>query len=214
MSNSTDFDYLVGGKPLRVIFLTSGTGTFVPLVDQSRCFVWLQQGGNGGGYSPGPGGSLGGAAGACVELMIRIPIAGYTYIVGAGGAADGGVGSPTSLNYGWFAAGPTVTRPGCAGPSGGVGGISDGSSYQGAGEPGGSFGGPAGGVGGAANAVTHRGGGGGGGSSYYGAGGAGGAGGAPGSAGIGFGSGGGGGGGYGHGAVGNGGCIEIWEFGA
>ena len=211
MSKLSDFWPSGTGTPLRVVSYASGTGKFTTLVDQSRCMVRLQQGGDGGAGPGNATGNNGGKAGAFVEVFIRVPIAGLTYVVGAAGAA-GASGSPTSL--GGYVAGPTVTKPGSVGPLGGVGGATDGSTYQFGGADGESFGGPAGGAGGAANAGTHRGGGGGGGSSFYGTGGAGGAGGSVGSAATGYGAGGGGGGGYAAGGAGSGGYIEIWEFGA
>lgn len=219
MSNSSDFDYVSSGRPLRVTSYTSGTGTFIPLVNYSRCLVRLQQGGDGGKNNYTAAGSDGGNAGAFVEAYIRVPIAGLAYAVGSGGsgaAAGGGhspgAGAPTTL--GGFTAGSTVTRHGCIGPAGGAGGASDGATYQVAGNTGSSFGGPPGGSGGAATLPGHTGGGGGGGSSYYGAGGAGGAGGSAGSDATGYGAGGGGGGGYGAGGSGTGGLIQIWEYGA
>lgn len=219
MSKLSDFWPTGSGTPLRVVSYTSGTGTFTPLVDQSRCMVRLQAGGDGGSNNYNAAGSPGGSAGAFVEAFIRVPIAGLSYAIGAGGAgaaAGGGhsasAGSPTTL--GNLCAGPTVSRTGCLGPSGGAGGAADGSTYQAVGFGGSSFGGPPGGVGGAATAIGHTGGGGGGGSSFYGTGGTGGAGGAAGVNATGYGAGGGGGGGYGAGGAGSGGYIEIWEFGA
>lgn len=216
MSNSTDFNLAAAGKPIRFVNYLSGTGTFTPLVNLSRCLVRLQAGGQAGFASINAWGGRGGDAGAFVEFFIRVSIAGIAYSIGAGGASNGALGSVTSL--GSVIAGPTVTRPEFVGAFGSDGGNTDASTYAFAGTQGKSFGGPVGGVGGAAYSTT-RGGGGGGGSSLYGTGGAGGAGGlvtgGAGSAGAGYGAGGGGGGGYyGTGGAGTGGLIEIWEFGA
>jgi len=209
MSKLSDFWPTGSGTPLRVVSYTTGTGTFTPLVDQSRCMVRLQAGGQGGQTGQGLIGGGGGQAGAFVEVFIRVPIAGLTYAVGAGSANANSYGSPTSL--GAFSAGPSVTRAGSTPPAGGPGGTSDGSTYATTGGTGSSFGGPAGGAGGPANGNT-QGGGGGGGSSFFGTGGSGTTG--VGGAGTGYGAGGAGGRGASAGGAGSGGYIEIWEFGA
>lgn len=83
-------DLIPGNKPKRVVELTSGTGTFTPLVANSWCRVTLQApGGGGAGGVTAPvyqtQGAGGGGAGGCVTLWLRV--AGATpYVVGAGGA--------------------------------------------------------------------------------------------------------------------------------
>lgn len=97
MSNLSDF-IASGGKPKRVTRYTSGTGTFTPLNDNALCLVRIQGGGGAGGANGNFRG--GGGAGAMVEFLIRVPIAGMAYSVGAGGVStigvtNGGDGSPT-----------------------------------------------------------------------------------------------------------------------
>lgn len=101
MSNATDLFGTGGGKPKLITPYTTGTGTYTPTVDMARCFVRLQAGGGGGWASAG---SCGGGGGAMVEGWIRIPIAGLTYVVGAGGAVSVS-GSPTTF-------GPMKANPG------------------------------------------------------------------------------------------------------
>ena len=84
MQSASDLLGLAGGKPKLITRITSGTGTYVPTADMARCLVRIQ-GGGGGGYNSG--GSAG-SGGAMVEVMIRIPIAGLAYAVGAGGAVN------------------------------------------------------------------------------------------------------------------------------
>lgn len=76
-------DLFGGGsaKPKLVTQLTSSTGTYVPTENNARCLVRVQGGGAGGHASAG-----GGGGGAMVEEVVRIPIAGMAYAVGAGGA--------------------------------------------------------------------------------------------------------------------------------
>lgn len=76
---------LAGAKPKQITPYTTGTGTYTPTVDMARCFVRVQAGGGGGSTI---GGGAGGGGGAMVEAWIRIPIAGLTYVVGGGGAAN------------------------------------------------------------------------------------------------------------------------------
>lgn len=78
MSNATDL-FGGGGKPKLITRLTSGSGTYVPTADMARCLVRIQGGGGGALNNCGAGG------GAMVEVMIRVPIAGLPYVVGAGG---------------------------------------------------------------------------------------------------------------------------------
>lgn len=85
--NLSDF-MAAGAKPKLITLLTSGTGTYVPTADNARCFVRVQGGGASG--ATGAGG-MGGGAGAMVEGLLRIPIAGVAYTVGAGGAATSSV---------------------------------------------------------------------------------------------------------------------------
>lgn len=92
------FDYtpaLLGSKPKRITLLTSAapTGTYVPTEDMARCLIRVQAGG-GGGW--GTAGNAGGGGGAMIEEVVRIPIAGWAYVVGAGGAVST-AGSPSTL---------------------------------------------------------------------------------------------------------------------
>lgn len=79
--------FLSGAKPKSITRYTSAvpTGTYVPTEDMARCFVRVQAGG-GGGYSGIS--TAGGGGGAMAEVMIRVPIAGLPYVVGAGGAIN------------------------------------------------------------------------------------------------------------------------------
>jgi hypothetical protein len=76
-----DLFSVAGSKPKLITAYTSGTGTYVPTENNARCLVRLQ-GGGGGGHATGSGGG----GGAMIEFIIRIPIAGLAYAVGAGGA--------------------------------------------------------------------------------------------------------------------------------
>lgn len=78
-------NYVGGSKPKLITLLTSGTGTYVPTADMARCLVRVQ-GGGGGGSTQGSG--TGGGGGAMIEVMIRVPVAGLAYAVGAGGATE------------------------------------------------------------------------------------------------------------------------------
>ena len=78
-------NYVGGSKPKLITLLTSGTGTYVPTADMARCLVRIQAGG-GGGSTANTG--TGGGGGAMVEVLVRVPIAGLAYAVGAGGAAE------------------------------------------------------------------------------------------------------------------------------
>lgn len=215
-----------GGTPM-VTTYTSGTGTFVPSVDNARCVVFVQGAGGGGGRGTN-GSSLtasGGSAGAMLVAELRIPIAGVPYSVGAAGVGStnpgfAGTGGAKTV----FAA--ITANPGAGGSAtsglaeGGAVGLLRGSNVAGglgySGGGGGNGGTAVNGVAGSAtnfvfNAANGTaaggvadgsyGGGGGAGDSYFGRGGAGGNGGAStgvaGSSGSGYGSGGGGGGGGG-----------------
>lgn len=105
------------GAPLRVVELTSGSGTFAPLAPRSWCRVTVVGGGGGGGRPAASGaGAGGGGGGGTNARWVRVD-AGVTYSVGAGGAvqstlntagnsgsssrfwviaASGGVGGPTT----------------------------------------------------------------------------------------------------------------------
>jgi len=87
--------FLAGAKPKLITRYTSAapTGTYVPTVDNARCLVRIQ-GGGGGGWSTA--GNAGGGGGAMIEEVVRIPIAGWAYVVGAGGAVST-AGSPSTL---------------------------------------------------------------------------------------------------------------------
>jgi len=114
MSLLSDF-VASGGKPRLITRLTSGTGTHVPTADMARCLVRIQGGGAGGGPSAS---TSGGGGGAMVEVVVRIPIAGWAYAVGAAGAA-GAAGSPSSLGI-YIANGG---MQGASGPYPGRGGL-------------------------------------------------------------------------------------------
>ena len=96
-----------GGKPKLVTLLVSGTGTYVPTADNARCFVQVQAGGGSGCTT-----LCGGGGGAMVEGIVRVPIAGLPYVVGAGGAAvtvnSGNAGSKSQF-------GSIVASPGGGG---------------------------------------------------------------------------------------------------
>jgi len=215
---------MAGAKPKVITPYTSSTGTHVPTVNMARCLVRLQAGGSGGHST-----NYGGGAGAMTEWWVRIPIAGWVYVVGAGGAVSvngspttlgalfampgsygngngPGVGGAISMLKGWVDTdGAAMLNGGCAGVSGGHGGYGSAS------------GGPVGhpisdaGFSGAGVASTtniympgNGQGNGSGGDSFYGKGGT--TGNAP--AATAYGAGG------GINAAGRGGYIEIWDFGA
>ncbi len=77
-----DLFLVAGSKPKLITQYTSGTGTYIPTVDNARCLVRIQ-GGGAGGHATGSGGG----GGAMVEVFIRIPIAGLPYAVAAAAAA-------------------------------------------------------------------------------------------------------------------------------
>ena len=98
-----------GGKPKLITPYTSGTGLYEPTVDMARCLVRLQAGGGGGGAT----GNIGGGGGAFLEFVVRVPIAGLPYVVGAGGSV-GVAGGTTSF-------GKTSASSGASGATGGGG---------------------------------------------------------------------------------------------
>lgn len=77
------------GAPIEI---TSGTGTHVPSADGLWCRVTLTSAGGGGGQGDASGAGGGGQAGASKQFVVRLPIAGWAYVVPAGGApgVDGG----------------------------------------------------------------------------------------------------------------------------
>lgn len=90
----SNFSTLFAGTsaPLRTTIYTSGTGTYVPTVNNARCFVTVIGGGGGGDVTAG---YAGGAGGGTSQLMLTVPAAGFPYAVGAGGA----VGSAGGTSY-------------------------------------------------------------------------------------------------------------------
>lgn len=113
MTAATDF--ALSAKPKLITRITSGSGIYVPTADMARCLVRQQAGGAGGN----PVSGYAGGAGAMVELLLRIPIAGLAYVVGAGGAI-GANGSDTTFGqyyalHGTFGNG---NGPGIGGPVG------------------------------------------------------------------------------------------------
>lgn len=138
MSNLSDF-FPGGGAPKLMTTLTSGSGTYIPTVNNARCFVMVQGGGGGGGSGAN---FAGGNGGAMVYGWYVIPIAGYTWLVGGQSAAAsagnksyfhtliaqaGGLPNPTS--GGQYAGWPGAINSGLSGDipygsngvSGGVG---------------------------------------------------------------------------------------------
>lgn len=136
--------FQAGGKPAHTL-ITSGTGTFVPSVDNALCKFKIQAGGAGGYTSLYAGG-----AGAMVEVWRRVPIAGVGYVVGGGGAVSTN-GSKSSV-------GSVVAQPGGyggttqPGPGGALGVLSGGVDADGASLPIGGLSGVAGGGGGGSGA--------------------------------------------------------------
>lgn len=227
-------DFGLGSKPIRTVSLTSGSGTFTPLVANSWCRVTLVGAGQGGGRpATSTFGAGGGASGAVGVFWVRVPT-NAVYAVGAGGAGatasntQGSIGGATMFGAADVPGGPVAgsnnvqLNGGQAGLGFALGQGFIGSS-SGAGGPVGLAGGSAfgGGTGGAG--ASGVGGGGGGAGCLYGVPGNGGEANAagPGAAGTdatGYGAGGGGGGGGttagGNGGNGAGGLILIEEFGA
>lgn len=85
---------VAGSKPKLITAYTGGTGTYVPTENNARCFVRIQ-GGGAGGYTAGSGGG----GGAMVEIFMRIPIAGVSYAVGAGGAVSNSGSNSTFAQF-------------------------------------------------------------------------------------------------------------------
>lgn len=81
--------FAAGSKPTPTK-ITSGTGTFVPSIDNALCKIRLQASGAGGNSSAG------GGAGSMIEFWVRVPIAGISYAVAAAAAA-GTNGSSTTF---------------------------------------------------------------------------------------------------------------------
>jgi len=101
-----------GAKPKLITAYTSGTGTYVPTENNARCLVRLQAAGSGGAAA-----AVAGGGGAFVEVVVRVPIAGLAYVVGAGGGVGvaGGLSSfgATTANPGTAPTGAPL--PGCGG---------------------------------------------------------------------------------------------------
>lgn len=217
-----------GAKPKLITTYTSSTGTYVPTENNARCLVRVQ-GGGAGGHTTGSGGG----GGAMVEEVVRIPIAGWAYAVGAGGAVSNNGSNSTfgpitamggtydasgnhSQMYGGLlsaAIGAVDTDSavilGCTGQRGVPGGMGGNASNSGmvAGYPISNGSGLAIGSTGLSTLIARVGNGQGnnsGGNSFYGKGGATDA--SPASDAYGAGG--------GKNAAGRGGCIEIWDFGA
>ena len=146
MNSAMDAMGIAGGaKPKLITRFLSGTGNYIPTVDMARCLVRIQGGGGGGHAS-----STGGGGGAFVEVVVRVPIAGLAYVVGAGGAVAT-AGSPSSFGQFTANAGKGGQGAGVVGVGGllGVGSISiDGTFRIGSVGVGGSLSGIAGGAGG------------------------------------------------------------------
>lgn len=103
--NQSDLTGL-SAKPKLITRYTSGTGTYVPTADMARCLVRIQAGGGGGGYVAGT--HYGGGGGAMAEVLLRVPVAGLAYSVGAGGSGttSGAGGNGSASSFGPFAAPP------------------------------------------------------------------------------------------------------------
>lgn len=71
-----------GGVKPKYTKLTSGTGLFVPSVDNALCRFRLQAAGAGGNATAG------GGAGSMIEFVMRVPIAGISWAVAAAAAAS------------------------------------------------------------------------------------------------------------------------------
>ncbi len=224
-----------GAKPKLITVLTSGTGTYIPTVDNARVFYRVQGAGAGGSITVGGGG------GAMVEGVMRVPIAGVPYAIGAPSAA-GVAGSPSKFGRIVAPGGGVLSSGGAAGGlAGGMYGLFSGTSFNGGSTGANGVSGGGSGTGGSYYAQTNQPGGApgfpqptrisgttmemlcvgngsssagangcGGGDSFFGTGGNGG--GATGGNATGYG--GGGGGGSASGGQGTGGCIELWDMGA
>ena len=232
-----DLFSLAGSKPKLITPLTSGTGTYIPLENNSRCFIRRHGAGGGGGAALG-GSGAGGGAGAQVDSFERVPITGITYAIGAKGvgASDlggtdgsatrvGNISAPGGKGGGRSGTAGAIAGPGAYlisgdtatgnfgllnGVSGGAGGGGSVTAVNNKGwAPG--FTKPASGGNGQSTGVSNAGGGG---DSAMGKGGNG-VGSGPGGAAAGYGAG--GGGSVGAGAIGGDGTdgyAEIWDYGA
>ena len=116
--------FLAGAKPKLITVYTSGTGTHIPLENNSRCFI-RRQGAGGGGGAALSGSGAGGGAGAQVDSFERVPITGITYAIGAKGvgASDlaGTNGSATRVGNISAPGGKGGGRSGVPGAIGGSG---------------------------------------------------------------------------------------------
>lgn len=229
MSKFTDLFSIDSSRPKRITTLTLGSGTYIPTEDMARCLVRIQAGGASGNSAGAPNAN-GGGAGAMVEAVLRVPIAGVSWVVGAGGASvtnaygnngaksrfgsitaqPGKAGDAAANTGGYIMSGDTSTGafgsvPGMSGGCGGSG------SGGGGGAPGHSFPSSA-----SYNTGTSTGAyGGGGGDSAFGSGGNGATTNATdGSPGTGYGSGGGGANYTKASGAGMPGVIEVWDYGA
>jgi len=189
-------NYVGGSKPKLITRLTSGTGTYVPTADMARCLVFVQAGGSGGHSSNT---NYGGGAGQCRVVTMRIPIAGVSYVVGAGGGSATAGGNSKFDVHVAHGGQPSSTNSGGGYGSGCVDGIPGGCGGGGSGS--GAAGWPAT----ITSPATGSSGAYGGGDSAFGKGGVPG-----GAAATGYGSG----EASGSGRTAPGGVIEIWDFGA
>lgn len=125
MSNATDLFGTGGSKPKLITPLTSGIGTYVPLVDGSRCFIRRQGAGGGGGAGTGSDSGGGGGGGAQVDSFERVPIAGITYSIGAKGVGASNLagtdGAATRVGNIAAPGGKGGGRTGGSGAAGGAG---------------------------------------------------------------------------------------------
>ena len=125
MTNTLLSSYFPGGSSGGTnTVVTTGTGVFVPSVNNALCRVRIQGAGGGGGavyIGPYNGIACGGGGGAYLEVWIRVPSSGYPYAVGVGGTgavAGGGTAatSGSASSFAWFLA------PGGGGGSFNIGG--------------------------------------------------------------------------------------------
>lgn len=111
MSKFTDLFSTASSRPKLITTLTLGSGTYIPTEDMARCLVRIQAGGASGNSANAPN-ATGGGAGAMVEAVLRVPIAGVDWVVGAGGAS---VTSGTGDNGSKSRFGSITAQPGKAG---------------------------------------------------------------------------------------------------
>lgn len=94
-----------GGRPLRIVDLKSGSGTFVPLTTGSWCRVTLLGAGGGSGSNATTNGGGGASSASVFWIRLAGPV---PYVVGAGG-----VGSTTTAgSAGGASKFANVTQPG------------------------------------------------------------------------------------------------------